>query len=283
MEDRMRKYFVSVIAAGLLLSCGKKDESTSHKIAKYPGSLERFTGSDAEKSLVLNFPKGLYRVVDIPTLGSFYIDSRVDIIKNQLRSQQVWEPEIIALMEKNIKPGTTAIDIGAHIGTHTLSMSKLVGDRGRVVAFEPQLKLYSELVMNMELNQRNNVTAYRCAVGDSYKEIEMNLPVPNNEGGTAIGSGGDSALMITLDSLGLDNVSFMKIDVENLEDDVLRGAEKTIRKNRPTIILEIMGNTYKPDPNRNEKVQNTLKRLQEWGYQTQYIDSSWSDWLATPL
>ena len=158
-----------------------------------------------------------------------------------------------------------------------------MGNEGRVIAFEPQIKLYSELVMNMLLNKCQNVIAYRCALGDMIKSIEMSPSVAGNEGGTPIGRGGDIAEMITLDSLNLDNVSFIKIDVENFEYEVLFGAEQTIRRNRPYMIIEIMGNVYSPIPNREELVQKTIRMVEQMGYSLKYIDGSWSDWLATPL
>lgn len=256
---------------------GMKDITTFH------GSLDSVAGPKEEVSLINNFPKALYRIYTIDGLGSFYVDSRIDIIKNQLRSGQIWENEIVDLLKKHVKPGSTAIDIGSHVGTHTLSMSKLIGKDGQVVAFEPQIKLYSELVMNMALNGCRNVTAYRCALGDISKDIEMSPSVADNEGGTGIGQGGDCAKMITLDSLNLDNVSFIKIDVENFEYEVLKGAEQTIRKSHPVMIIEIMGNTYNPIPNRAELVHRVLHQVEQMGYTLKYIEGSWSDWLAIPV
>lgn len=261
----------------------KENKSIHEKITVFQGTLDATTGNVDELTLIKNFPKALYKIVTIPDSGSFYVDSLSDIIKNELRLGHVWEGNIVKLMKNHVKPGSTAIDIGAHIGTHTIAMSKFVGNEGQVIAFEPQLKLYSELVMNALLNNCQNITAYRCAVGDSFTSIEMNPSYAGNEGGTAIGKGGDTAEMITLDSLNLNNVSFIKIDVENFEYEVLAGAEQTIRKNHPFMIIEIMGNIYNPIPNRAELVHKTLKKIESLGYSLNYIEGSWSDWLATPL
>ncbi len=279
--------FLLILTISILGLTACNDRATnrreSEKITVFSGNLDSVAGPANEVALLRSFPKALYKIYNIDSLGSFYIDSRSDMIKNELREGRKWEGVFTALMKQHIKPGTTVIDIGAHIGTLTLSMSKLVGDQGRVIAFEPQIKLYSELVMNMILNQCKNVTAYRCAVGDAIKTIEMNPSVPGNEGATSIGKGGDAAEMITLDSLHLENVSFIKIDVENFEYEVLLGAEQTIRKNRPYMILEIMGNTFNPNPSREELVHRTLHKIEEMGYTLQYIDGSWSDWVAIPL
>lgn len=283
----LKHVLVVVFILGILgVTACKNSESNKHdleKITIFRGSLDSVVGPKDEIALLNRFPRILYKIYSIDGLGAFYIDNRFDIIKNELRAGHIWEGNFIELMKQYVKPGTTAIDIGAHIGTHTISMSKFVGNEGRVVAFEPQIKLYSELVMNMLLNNCQNVIAYRCALGDMFKRIEMSPSMAGNEGGTPIGKGGDIAEMITLDSLNLENVSFIKIDVENFEYEVLVGAEQTIRKNRPYIILEIMGNVYTPNPNRTELVHKTLKMVEQLGYSLKYIEGSWSDWLATPL
>lgn len=273
-------YHILLIFVSCFLSSCASDNQ--HKQATLPNYESRTGLYSDQGGKFPDLPKSHYKIYEVNSIGSFYLDNRIDIIKNHLRSGQVWEPEIVALLKEHIRTGSTAVDIGSHIGTHTITMSTCVGNKGKVVAFEPQEKLFSELVNNVRLNKASNVQCYRCAVGKDMAEIEMNPAVIDNEGGTKIGIGGDKAKMIPLDSLALENVSLIKIDVENLELDVLRGAEQTILKNKPTIIVEIMGNTYEPIPNRNAKVESTLQYLKSLGYDTRYIANSWSDWLAIP-
>lgn len=276
------KRILSVLYVTLLLACQPQEPTKKlPDVTVLDRSL--LSGPDVEVALIKNFPLAFYKIYQIDGLGAFYLDSRSDIIKDELRKGKPWEANIAELMQKYTRENSTAIDIGAHIGTHTLSLAKFVGEKGSVVAFEPQLKLFSELVMNMNLNGCNNVTAYRCALGDMEKRIEMSPAYPGNEGGTGIGFGGDHAKMVLLDAFELDNVSFIKMDVENFEYEVLLGAEKTILKNKPVMIIEIMGNIYQPIPNRNEKVAKTLQWLEDRGYKLEYIDGSWSDWIAIPL
>ena len=251
-------------------------------ITTYHRSIENMVGDPEQIDSITHFPYFLYKKHEVAGVGQFYLDSRVDIIKNVLRAGNVWEPEIIALLEQHIKPGSSVLDIGAHIGAHTLTMSRLVGTAGKVYAFEPQKKLFTELVMNLDLNACVNVTAMRCAVGAEHGEVEMAPPVADNEGGTAIGAGGDSAPMMPIDALELDNLSLIKIDVENFEYQVLMGAEATIKRNLPYLIIEIMGNVYEPILDRQEKIQKTFHYLQALGYTLKYIEGSWSDWLAIP-
>ena len=134
------------------------------------------------------------------------------------------------------------VEVGAHIGTHTIPLAHLVGPYGRVYAFEPQRKLYRELHHNLALNGIANVVPLRFALGDGEARIvTMNPPEAGNEGRTAVGRGGDRVELRSLDSFALERVSVIKIDAEGFERHVLAGAAETIRRNRPAIVVEIMG------------------------------------------
>jgi FkbM family methyltransferase len=273
---------LSVLISCVVLTACHNSNSIESPLTIFKGSLDELQGPEVEVNEIRNFSLNDYNVYKIRGIGSFYIDNRDDLIKRGVREGNAWEPQFDKIMKQHIGPGTTVVDVGAHIGTQTLSMSKFVGNQGNVVAFEPQMKLFSELVHNIILNNLYNVTAYRAALGNTAQEIEMNPALPENEAATAIGEGGDRARMITLDSLNLENVSFIKIDVENYEYEMLKGAENTIRKYHPYMIVEIMGNTYLPVSNRTESVDKTVKLIEAMGYDVKFIEGSWSDWLATP-
>lgn len=269
----------------MLLGCQSNESSqaNSAQITVFNKTLDDMSGVQEEIDLVKDFPFTDYKIYKVRSIGAFYVDNRSDLIKNGVKRGYVWEKPFVDIMEQRVRPGSTVVDIGAHIGIHTLSMSRLAGEAGVVVAFEPQLKIYSELINNIVLNNKNNIVAYRCALGNKRASVEMNPPVADNEGATSLGSGGDSVEMITLDSLKLDDVSFIKIDVENFEYEVLLGAKETIARNKPYMIVEIMGNSYLPVMNRKEREEETKKLIESMGYKLEFIEGSWSDWLATPL
>lgn len=192
---------------------------------------------------IQQFPFQLYTICEVPRLGSFYIDDVVDGIKTHLKKGIYWEEGIGRLIGRYTLPRTLAVDLGAHIGIHTITMSKRVGPDGLVITFEPQRKIFREQLFNLQLNKcSHNVISLPLAVGEAERFIEMEQPNPENEGGTSIGSGGDRALMIPLDNLNLENVSCIKIDVERYELKVFQGAKQTLIRNMPVIIFEILGN-----------------------------------------
>jgi FkbM family methyltransferase len=162
-----------------------------------------------------------------------------DVIKRTLVDGKLWEPDVVELLGRLIRPDSVAIDVGAHMGSHTLTMARHVGPKGRVVAFEPQTKMYEELLGNLAQNGIHNVRAEFVALGDAPALITMRAAIDVSEGITAVGHGGNRVELRTLDGYGFTNVSLVKIDVEGFEVKVLEGARETIRRERPAVIIEI--------------------------------------------
>ena len=114
------------------------------------------------------------------------------MVKEKLRSGQPWEPHVIREFEEHVVPGTTVLDVGAHIGSLTVPLARLVGPEGRGYAFEPQKHVYRELVQNLRLNEFTNAIPLRFAVSSEPRIIEM-TPVVIDDGWVRIGEGGDKA------------------------------------------------------------------------------------------
>ena len=219
------------------------------------------------------FPSERYRIVEIQGIGRFYIDDdNPDFVKQMMRSGIPWEPYFLLPLADHIRPGSTVLDVGAHIGSITVPMARLVGPAGRVYAFEPQRKIFSELVHNLRLNGLGQAVPLRYAVGAENAIVEMD-PALTEEGRVAVGKGGDRAELRTLDSFGFSDVSLIKIDVEGFELEVLRGAEALIRRERPTLIVEIR--------EVDEERDATFRKLDELGYARRKISHA-DDYLAWP-
>jgi FkbM family methyltransferase len=229
------------------------------------------------------FPLRDYGVYRTRAGYRYYIDGGKDVIKSFLRKGIVWEARVRKLLRQHARRGTTVVDIGAHVGTHTIDLGRAVGKKGRVYAFEPQKKLYRELVRNVRLNGvQKTVLPLRFALGSGAKVIEMNRATAGNEGGTGVGRGGDKAELRTLDSFGLRNVSLLKIDVEGLEDSVLAGAKRTIANSRPVIAIEIQGghDLDKASLVQQQRAWSTIALLNRLGYRVRRVDVH--DYLGIP-
>ena len=125
--------------------------------------------------------------------------------------------------------GQVVIDAGANYGDSAIWWSKKFG--AKVFAFEPLSDVFSELQKNIKLNAVN-VVAYNIALGQGEE-------VNGNTYGGMFSKGGNLKIKTErLDNYSFEKVDFLKIDVEGFEYEVLNGAEKTISKFKPRIIIE---------------------------------------------
>lgn len=134
------------------------------------------------------------------------------------------------------------VEIGANIGAHTLALAHMAR-RGVVHAFEPQRLVFQTLCANLALNSLTNVIAHQQAVGARADTLLVPVFDPNqrtNFGGIALDGfeQGEPVPMITLDSMALECVDFLKLDIEGMECDALAGAASTIERCRPAIYVE---------------------------------------------
>ncbi|HTJ63733.1 MAG TPA: FkbM family methyltransferase [Alphaproteobacteria bacterium] len=148
-----------------------------------------------------------------------------------------------------VRPGDVVADIGANIGSHTLLFSELVGPGGHVLAFEPQRKIFHMLCANLALNAIANVATYQNGVGREPGTLMVSSPGPEemvNFGGVSLGEQGNEAVgIVTLDGLGLERLDFVKIDVEGMEESVIRGGLETIKRLKPKLYVENDGGADK--------------------------------------
>ncbi len=153
--------------------------------------------------------------------------------------------------------GVNIIDVGANIGTCTIPWAKQCAKWGKVTAFEPQERIYYALAGNIVLNNLMNASAIHGAVSDKSGSIlvpKLNYEIASNFGGIAMKDGllrHDPGQPISydkqnmhnthcyaLDDAGLRRLDILKIDVEGMELDVLKGAEDIISELKPVIITE---------------------------------------------
>lgn len=243
----------------------------------------RYSGNRDLTNFLMKFPIDQYYIVNVNNEENYYIDRGTkDFIKTQLINNIHWEAWILARMKNHIIPGTIILDIGAHIGTHTINLAKCLNN-GVVYAFEPQPKIFRELCYNLLLNNIQNVKLFNSAVGSENGKIELSPLCGDNEGGTGCyGNSGLFADLLTIDSLNLNNVSLIKIDVEGMENKVLEGARETILRNKPIIFIEFTGyNLSQCDENSRKILIEKASKLQALGYSVHYI--SGHDYVAYPL
>lgn len=173
-----------------------------------------------------------------------------------------WDGDIIEnKLMPFIKTSKIILDIGAHVGCHTIAYSK-INPNCSIHAFEMQSEMFYYLQQNMINNNINNVKLYNNAIGNQTGEYETEVKLRDggyykpvkyftedkfNFGGLGLGIGGEKVKMIKIDDLNLEGCDFIKIDVEGFEYGVLLGALETIKKHKPVIFYEYADKFMTPE------------------------------------
>ncbi|MFC1677989.1 FkbM family methyltransferase [Planctomycetota bacterium] len=150
----------------------------------------------------------------------------------------------VSLFRQVCKEGDIVVDVGANIGTHTLALSGLVGEKGRVYAYEPQRIVFQTLCANMAINSIENVECYQMAVSseDGFVLIpNIRYDIENNFGGLSLQKikTGYKVPSICLDNfLDIPKLKLLKIDVEGMEHKVINGSINLIEKHKPVLYVE---------------------------------------------
>ena len=158
-----------------------------------------------------------------------------------------YEPELLYL-EKVLSPGRVFVDAGANFGIYTLLASKIVGEAGRVISFEPSSRVFPVLRRNIALNGFKNVSALQVALTD--KRGRARLYYHSAVGCDSLGKDasfdpdahaeeiGTEALDNVLKQTSVERVDVIKLDVQGAEELALRGANEIVASMRPVVIFE---------------------------------------------
>jgi len=147
------------------------------------------------------------------------------------------------------KPGDTIVEVGANIGTESVGFRDIVGDDGKIYAFEPMPSNYQTLMNNVLINKWSNVICYPFAVGE--KEGKVHFVKPEQEWmsgvGRVLGEGEISSnavfevKMVTLDQYinEFERLKLIFIDTEGHDLNVLKGSRAVLLRYKPVVVLEV--------------------------------------------
>ncbi len=195
-----------------------------------------------------------------------------------------YEIDEAAFARRTLTSGDTAIDVGAHIGFFTMQMAAAVGEAGHVYAFEPFDANADLLERSIAENRLGDlVTFQRAAVGAAAGDATLTFAAETlNSGGAYLlrdgarplaGNGTKRVPVVALDTLTLRRpVRLIKMDVEGAEPQVVRGAERLVREDRPVILSEL-------HPTQLERASGAtadafLGQMKALGYRAQTIDGA---------
>jgi FkbM family methyltransferase len=223
-----------------------------HKIASRPTPVDELVTNFMSSPEFRNrlqrtfaFTTGAPEPVDLH--AGFRLFVRPDDVEvgEELRTARSYEPHVTRRLTDCLSPGSVFVDVGASLGFYTVLAGRLVGPSGRVISCEPGPQNQSMLLLNIQTNDLKNVELFPIAISDGpgilfYSRSGGNGIISEYNGDPRSLEVGDLVEARSLDRI-IDcdeRVDVMKVDVEGAEGQVIRGAEKTLRRCSPTLFFE---------------------------------------------
>lgn len=187
----------------------------------------------------------------------------------------LFENNLIEWCKQFCDKNKNMLDIGAHSGTYTISLAKHCN---HIYSFEPQKMTYYSLCGSIALSNINNVTCYEYGLGSEEQVGKHFLNIVSLDGGgSSLHYNNENNILkkeeikiLTLDSFNIQNIGFIKMDVEENELQVLLGSVNTLKNsNYPKILFEM-----------NEINTQLLDFLTEIGYNITNINNYPNMYLA---
>jgi FkbM family methyltransferase len=185
------------------------------------------------------------------------------------------EKPLLEWFAANVQAGETWLDVGAHYGYTAIALSRLVGATGRVFAFEPVLETAGCITRSRELNGFEQLTVVPMGLGRCPSVSVLDLPTIRGMADSTIErkAWSERILTVSLDSLwpslsgGNPEIHGIKIDVQGMEFDVLRGMQALLRRWSPKLVVEF---------HRGVDRGEILQLLRDCGYDAEWraIDAS---------
>jgi FkbM family methyltransferase len=196
------------------------------------------------------------------TFGKIVININDQFIGKSFLNQKYWGLKDIEIISKIIeykckkKNKIVFYDVGANIGTHSIALSNIFKNKIVIRAFEAQSNIYEMFNQSIRINNLNNIELYHNAVSDKNNEIiKIDLPdysKHNNFGGLELFKPFQNSDNVQMQKSGIfedvktikldifnEEVDFIKIDVEGMENLVLKGSKNLIVNHRPFIFMEL--------------------------------------------
>lgn len=185
-----------------------------------------------------------------------------------------WEEEELGYLKEKIPPGKVIIDIGANVGNHLVYFGKFMAPK-EIIPFEPHPAALEQLRENIALNNLSSVNQDYLGVGLGAKRGSFSL-VENMDivQASLITSDTGMIQVFALDEMIKGPVHFIKIDVEGMEMEVLKGARETLMRERPLIMVEV----------HDQHEEELTKMLHELGYvvERHFTGKGYKNCILTP-
>lgn len=201
--------------------------------------------------------------------AKFLLDTKEYQMK-QIYCHDLYEKNTVRHLVKLVKPDFTFFDVGSNIGFYALTFARLLPN-GSVHCFEPNRLSFSRLQHNVKINKLQNIVLNNVGLADEEKEVEINYNLTNTGTASAYKKNGGNELherihLIKLDDYckknSINNIDFLKVDIEGGEYAFLKGAQGIIKDSKKLIlVLEMMGENFSNAGYTSEEIFNYIISL----------------------
>jgi FkbM family methyltransferase len=167
----------------------------------------------------------------------------------------------LQIMDRCITAESTAIDVGANIGLITVALATVIRS-GMIYSFEPSPKAFPALTETLKANRVGNARTFQLALAEredtfGFSDNPLSAAASHLRDASSLDAATTEVRATTLDAFvdreRIPRVDFIKIDVEGFEQEVLKGAARTLRDHRPNVFLEFNSFTLIAYGNKNPR------------------------------
>ena len=215
----------------------------------------------------------------------FVVKDFSDLIQYHIATRGLWEADLINVLKSISQQITNKIgkchlvNVGAHIGCVCVACASHVS---RITAFEPVKNNFDHLNLHRNLNQVGHMTTHNLALSDSKHESKIVFN-PKNTGGCHVVSDyevansirhaqnhtKDTVQCVPMDSMEFeDSIEILLVDIEGHEERFLNGAEQTIKKHLPVVIIELWTDAKRQHENMKTSQSEMIAKILSLGYNT---------------
>jgi len=202
---------------------------------------------------------------------TLYLHPTGDVVCDNIAKGIPAEEHLVYYFNKFIKPTDIIVEGGVYVGLHTVRFSQLANE-GYTYSFEASKRNFDLTQLTLVNNNISNVSLYNKALYSQLGDIYLAESWTPDQDSVTNTPTNKKVECVTIDSLQLPKVDFIKLDIEGGELEALKGAINTIKTHKPIITFEYLKHLDKPSP---------IQFLIENQYNIFQIDAHW-DYIALP-
>ena len=214
------------------------------------------------------------KIIQVMNSKFFLPYYKQDFVEKCIAAGEYFDLQNLKAVGDYLDKNSVVIDIGANIGNHTLFFANECHVK-KIYAFEPIRTVYDVLIENIKINKLEKIVDARCiGLSDVNSKASIKMYDLKNFGGTHIKENPEGEIeLVKLDSLNIkEKIDLIKIDVEQMDYEVLCGAKETILRDKPIIYVESFDTEF----------PNTNTFLCELGYEIAQAFKACCEYIYTP-